>query len=241
VVVGTAIAGPIGGIAGGITTAGLELMLKRYVLKHVLPKRSRSISQDERLRKVLSQFNTKMIQNQSVGSGKTLRQDCFFSTKINERSAAEEIFEGVLIAAQLEHEEKKIKFEANLFANIAYYLSINKAKANFLLRLAQGLSYRQLCIVALFLQKKNNFHLRNTSYRDIERFDDFNLLALLQDIYSLYSRGLLFVDELALVGPFDIVPAKMIAGGPIKELHVLMDLEEIEQSDINAIAEQLSK
>jgi hypothetical protein len=33
----------------------------------------------------------------------------------------------------------------------------------------------------------------------------------------------------------------MIAGGPIKELHVLMDLEEIEQSDINAIAEQLSK
>jgi hypothetical protein len=109
VVVGTAIAGPIGGIAGGITTAGLELMLKRYVLKHVLPKRSRSISQDERLRKVLSQFNTKMIQNQSVGSGKTLRQDCFFSTKINKRSAAEEIFEGVLIAAQLEHEEKKIK------------------------------------------------------------------------------------------------------------------------------------
>ena len=109
------------------------------------------------------------------------------------------------------------------------------------MRLAQGLSYRQLCIVALFPSKENNFHLRNTFYRDIERFDDFNLLALLQDIYSLYSRGLLFVDELALVGLFDIVPAKMIADGPIKELHVLMDLEEIEQSDINAIAEQLSK
>jgi hypothetical protein len=33
----------------------------------------------------------------------------------------------------------------------------------------------------------------------------------------------------------------MVAGGPIKELHVLMDLEEIEHSDISALAEQLSK
>lgn len=170
--VGGAIAGPIGGIIGGITATGAQMMLKKFVSKHVSP--NLSTSEEHRLRKVLSQFNTKMVQNLSVSSGKTLRQDCFFSTKLNERSAAEEIFEGVLIAAQREYEEKKVKFEGNFFANIACYPSIDRAKANFLLRLAQGLSYRQLCIVALFVQK-DNFHLRDTSYRNIEKFYDYNL------------------------------------------------------------------
>lgn len=239
--VGTAIAGPIGGIVGGMAAAAVEVMIRRFVSKH-LPKdidRNLSINEEERLRKVLSQFNTKMIQNQSIGSGKSLLQDCFFSTKINERSTAEEIFEGLLFAAEREHEEKKVKFEGNFYANILFYPSIDRAKANFLLRLAQGLSYRQLCIVTLLVQKEN-FRLRDKDYRSI-KFNDFNLLALLQDIYNLYSQGLIFVlDEPALAAPFDIVPAKMMAGGPIKELHVLMDLEEIEQSDINKIAEQLS-
>ena len=40
---------------------------------------------------------------------------------------------------------------------------------------------------------------------------------------------------------FDINPAQMVIAGPSKQLFSLMDLEEVEQSDINAIAEQLSK
>jgi hypothetical protein len=105
--VGTAIAGPIGGIAGGIAASGLDVLFRKYVSKHI--HRNLSINEEERLRKVLSQFNTKMVQNLSVGSGKTLRQDCFFSNKINERSAAEEIFEGVLFAAEREYEERQVR------------------------------------------------------------------------------------------------------------------------------------
>lgn len=237
--VGTIIAGPIGGIVGGMAAVGLDILFRRYVSKHIHD--NLSVNEEERLRKVLSQFNTKMIQNLSVGSGKSLRQDCFFSEeKINERSTAEEIFEGVLFTAEREYEEKKVKFVGNLYANILFYPSIDRAKANFLLRLAQTLSYRQLCIVAL-LVRKEKFSLRDKDYRNIDRFYDFNLLALLQDIYALYSPGTLFVDEIALVSPFDIVPAKMVAQGPLRELHELMGLDEIEQSDINALAEQLSK
>lgn len=226
-----------------MAASALEVTIRKFVSKH-LPKHIRpnlSINEEERLRKALSQFNTKMLQNQSVGSGKTLRQDDFFSKKINERSAAEEIFEGALFAVEREYEEKKVKFEGNFYANILFEPSIDRPKANFLLRLAQGLSYGQLSVVSLLVQKKN-FHLRDTSYRNIERFYDFNFFALLQEIYNLYSQGLLLVeDDLAAESPFDIVPAKMVAGGPIKELHVLMSLEEIEQSDINALAEQLAK
>jgi hypothetical protein len=48
-------------------------------------------------------------------------------------------------------------------------------------------------------------------------------------------------EKLMGASPFDIVPAEMVAGGPIKELHVLMALEEIYPYDIQALAEQLSR
>ena len=118
--VGTAIGKPtIGGIVGGITATFLEIIIMKFVKKH-LPKAIRpnlSTNEEERLRKVLSHFNTKMIQN--LSESKTIRQDSFFSEeKINERSAAEEIFEGVLFVVEREYEEKKVKFVGNLFANI---------------------------------------------------------------------------------------------------------------------------
>lgn len=236
---GIAIAGLIGGIVGGMAASGFDVLFKKFVSKHI--HRNLSINEEERLRKVLSQFNTKMVQNLSVGSGKTLRQDSFFSEeKINERSAAEEIFEGVLFAVEREYEEKKVKFEGNFYANIIFDSRIDKASANFLLRLAQSLSYRQLCIVALFVQK-DNFHLRDTSYRMIPQFNDMRLLALLQDIHQLSSQGLLFIDGEEMASPFDIVPAQMVAQGTIKELYSLMGLEEIDPSDIHALAELLSR
>jgi hypothetical protein len=236
VLVGSAIAGPIGGIAGGIVASGFQVLLNRAVKEQM--RRKLSPLEESRTGKVLLQFRTKVIQN--LSQGRTLRQDGFFSGSINERSAAAEIFEGVMLAAQREYEEKKIKFEGNFFANIVFDQRIDRAFANFLLKVAQMLSYRQLCILALLVQQEN-FHLRDTSYRSIERFNDYGLLALLQDIYHLYSQGLLFVDGEALVSPFDIAPAKMMAVGTIKELYFLMGLEEIERSDINALAEQLAK
>jgi hypothetical protein len=234
--VDSVVPGTAGAITGGIVAFGFQVLLNRGVIDQM--RRKLSTIEESRTGKVLLQFRTKVIQNLSQGG--TLRHDGFFSSGIDERSAAAEIFEGVLLAAQREYEEKKIKFEGNLFANIVFDPKIDRASANFLLRVAQMLSYRQLCIVALFVQQEK-FPLRDRDYRNMDRFNDYNLLALLQDIYHLYSQGLLFVDGQALVSPFDIIPAKMMAVGPIKSLYFLMGLEEIEQFDINAIAEQLAK
>jgi hypothetical protein len=181
-----------------------------------------------------------MIQNLSVGSGKTLRQDCFFSNKINERSAAEEIFEGVLFAAEREYEEKKVKFEGNFFANIVFYPSIDRASANFLLRLAQRLSYRQLCLMALFVQR-DKFTLRDKDYRSEEGFNDNILFCTITGhLWTLFTEhvGHWWARYGQCVWYYS---RKMVIFGPAKALYSLMDLEEIEQSDINAIAEQLTK
>jgi hypothetical protein len=234
--VGSVVAGPAGAIAGGIVASGVQVMLKRVVLDQ----RRRKLSTREkfRTRKVLLQFRTKVLQNRS--EGRSLRQDGFFSSSIDERSAAEEIFEGVLLAAQSEYQEKKIKFEGNLFANIVFEPSIDRASANFLLRLAQTLSYRQLCIIALFAQQEK-FPLRNRDYRNWERFNNNSLLALLEEIYDLYSKGIVYIDAEAMVSPFDVIPAKMMIVGPVKSLYFLMSLGEVDQSDINALAEQLAQ
>jgi hypothetical protein len=235
-IVGGFVGGPAGAITGGILASGFQVLLNRGVMDQ--RRRKLSTLEEVRTGKVLSQFGAKFKQN--LRERRTLREDGFLSRNTNERSAAAEIFEGVLLAAQREYEERKIKFEGNFFANIVCDSSVDRASANFLLRAAQTLSYRQLCIMALFVQREK-FSLRNRDYRNVERFYDNILFALLQEIYELYSRQMLFIDGEAMESLFDIIPAKMVIAGPAKKLYSLMGLEEAEQSDINAIAEQLAK
>jgi hypothetical protein len=136
VLVGNAVAGPVGGIASGIVASGLQVMLKRVVSDQ----RRRKLSTLEEIRtgKVLLQFRTKLEQN--LREGRSLREDGFLSRSVNERSVAAEIFEGILLAAQREYEERKIKFEGNLLANIVCDSTIRRESTNFLVRLARRYS-----------------------------------------------------------------------------------------------------
>lgn len=75
-----------------------------------------------------------------------------------------------------------------------------------------------------------------------EGFNNNNLkFALLQDIYELYSQNMLGIDGFAMASAFDIIPSKMVIFGPAKALYLLMGLDEIEQSDIKPLVEQLSR
>lgn len=89
-----------------------------------------------------------------INQGDKPRSDGFFDTDEGERSAAEEILEGILLAAQREYEEKKVKLYGKLLANLAFKVGIDRGYANFLLGLAQRISYRQLCIISLFGRKE---------------------------------------------------------------------------------------
>jgi hypothetical protein len=183
-------------------------LLHAGLKKVVTDQLRRKLSTFEELRtgKVLLQFRTRVIQN--LSQGRTLRQDDFFAGDINERSAAEEIFEGVLLAAQREYEEKKVKYVGNLFANIVFEPNIDRAFANFLLRLAERLSYRQLCILALFAQRDKltlrdkNYRFEDDNNRWGEGFNNNLKFALLQDIYDLYSQNMLGIDGFAMVSAF---------------------------------------
>lgn len=98
-------------------------------------------------------------------NGKSLREDGFFDGNISERSAADEIAEGVILAAQREHEEKKLMYLGNLLANIAYSPGISRAHGDELIKIGRNLSYRQLCLLSIFGQN-DKFDLPQTTYRD---------------------------------------------------------------------------
>lgn len=85
-----------------------------------------------------------------LAAGDTPRDDGFFSSTQPHPSAAE-LLEGVLLAAADTYEERKVKHFGWLYASLVFDTSVDPAGANYLLRVARGLTYRQLCDIAFFV------------------------------------------------------------------------------------------
>ena len=144
-VTGSMIAGPGGAMAGGMLGVAVTHTLRD--LGADLMQRVLSPNEARRVGEALDFTISKIEEN--LAQGLQLRQDDFFHSRPGERSSADEIAEGVLRAAQYEHEEKKLKYYGNLLANLAFRTDIDRPLANQLLRLADRMSYRQLCYTAL--------------------------------------------------------------------------------------------
>lgn len=105
-----------------------------------------------------------------LDGGDTPRQDGFFDRDFTGRSPAEEVFEGVFLRAKNESEEKKSPFLANLVASVAFDSAISVEMANYFIKLAEKLTYRQYCLVALvgIVVNLNVEQLRRAVHDDIE-------------------------------------------------------------------------
>lgn len=132
---------------------------------------------------------------ENINAGQQPRQDGFFDDAPNDRSADKEIFEGVMLVAQREPQEKKLQFLGNLVANLAFDQRIDKAHAQLLVKVAEDVSYRQLCILSLFAQRDlRGIRLRQGDYR-IEKGGggsfSVEMVGLLQEIHDLCQRQML--------------------------------------------------
>ncbi|MBU1967562.1 hypothetical protein KKH50_04740 [Patescibacteria group bacterium] len=169
-------------------------------------------------------------------NGETIRDDEFFNSENKNRSAAEEIFEGILLSAQREHEEKKLKYYANLFASIAFTPSVKKSQANFLLKISQRLSYQQLCILN---------YLYKTGTLQIEKYWEPRFLKNpeLQNLTDLYTE-ITELDQMRVlacmktpVGYIQKISISILG----KDLYSLMELEGIEENDLEKIEEKFKE
>lgn len=144
--IGAVLAGPSGAIIGG---ASGTLLAKAF--RNVGEEmHERFLGPREKLRteKVMDFAAIKLQEN--MARGIIIRNDSSL-VKVDDsgRSTAEEVLEGVLLVGQRSYEELKLKFIGNLYANVIVS-TLDKYQINFLIRLAESLSYRQLCLVHFF-------------------------------------------------------------------------------------------
>lgn len=171
-----------------------------------------------------------------ITSGETIRADGFFESTSG-RSDGEEVAESILLKSQREAEERKIPYMAHLLSGVAFDTSISAQMAHQLIRLAEQLTYRQLCLLKIGVVK-TNFSLHNGDYRGNGEFTK-ELYQVLYECLDLYHRALINFGGEVLFGPTDVAPEKMSVQALGADLYNLMRLCTIPDSDLLPIVTQL--
>ena len=229
--VGFLVGGPVGAAVGGAAGAALPQVFSKVGVE--LKQRLLGKREEMRIGAVFI-CAAKKIQVK-LDEGQRLRNDGFFDEDDTGRSNADEICEGVFLSAQKEHEEKKLKYYGNLLANIAFNHEIDKAQANMMIKIADDLTYRQLCLIYIFFNKDNyKYNLSNNfSWTDSHPTPKGRMVS--QEIFDMYSKGLVKCKDSGIYNTDNLViPAKMrLTGGSL--LYMLMELGDIERNDIDVV------
>ena len=236
-VIGGLIAGPIGMVIGGASGPIITKVFKS--LGSEVKSRILSPREEVRIGAIYTFAIDKILKNEQ--NGKDVRQDSFFTSEPDMRSASEEVFEGVILKAQKEYEENKIKYYGNLLGNIACDENINKEFAHQLIKLSESLSYNQLCLLKVLnsANNLNEMNLRNRNYRD-HKFSR-QIVTLLYDLIDLENRHLIVNSKTHVLGITDIVPAEFSTQGNGNALLSLMELHQIPDEHCSEIKKLLSE
>lgn len=233
-VVGFIFAGVPGAAAGGAGGAIVADLFSRYG-KEIYQK---YLSPRERIRiGATAFFAMKKIKN-NIEGGKQVRNDNFFTKDVTDRSSADEILDGILLASQREHEELKLKYLGNLYGNIAFFSEIDKYQANFLLRLSQNLSFRQFCLLAIFYHKQN-FQFSNKNVKEFYKDLDENQISLYYEIEDLMTKNLM--HSTTFLGQRFVILSSMGLSKTGKAIFSLMNLDQIPIENLERIAVTLNK
>jgi hypothetical protein len=125
-----------------------------------------------------------------------------------------------------------------MLASIAFDSSIDRAQANHLVSIAEALSYRQLCVIRFF-GTKSDFELRDDDYPSPR---PLSLQSVMQEIWELYTRGLITLPSGFLINFSDLRPNNVKMMTPVGlgvKLHNLMELWKLPRSDLQDLEKLL--
>ena len=246
-IVGGGIGGVLGFLAGDPITAAFGSAAGTgvaQILKNIgqdFSKRQLSPREDYRVGKVLAIAALEI--HQRLEKGENPRNDSFFDEKPTGRSDAEEIAEAIILKCQREPQEQKIPYMGFLTASIGFDSDISADMGHQLIKAAEELTYRQLCILKLAVVK-HRFGLRDQNYQDCEKFSK-ELYQVLQECHDLclknyldYKIPVTFRGEIA-VGYVNLQPNNITIQGIGEDLFKLMKLSLIPDEDIIPIAKVL--
>ncbi len=240
--IGFLVGGPggaaVGGLSGVIISRGLSDITGRLLSKR----------EKVRVGATATYAITKV--KARLDSGDELRNDGFFQDKGKGRTDAEEIFEGVLLKAKNEHEEKKARILGNIFANTAFFPGFSVGEANHLLRIADNLTYRKMCILSLIKRKDEieGIKLRQDYYGyelDYEKMS-YETISLLQEAFDIRGDGLIVCKDefgegiIAMTEWNDICPNTLELTQMGERYYQVMGLDDISEEDVLEVAGYLS-
>lgn len=239
--IGFLVAGPLGAVVGGVATPPIAKVVSQLL--------GGAEEWSERRARLVLTLAAERIANRRA-AGESPRADGFVAAG-DGRSAAEELVEAVIQSAARDPEERKIPLMAALLAAIPFREDVDRGSANLLVRFADELSYRQLCLLAIF-RRAESLSLRMEDYISWENTDRKELAselgAVLSEAFDLYNRGLIDGIEGAMGLRLDshltmlyVTPGKMRVQGVGLWLHDLMGLGDVADSELAPLVEILSR
>ena len=176
---GIAVSAAIGDIAG-ITTGTISVLGQLGLDRFITP----LISKRQTVR--LFQWGTQSAEGiaQRLANGEKYREDGFFEETPTDRSKIDEVVESTLKKVMETTEEPKIKFMANLTENVHFDSDFDLDTYRRILKILDELSYRQLCIIKLFM---------NVDQIDLDSLGNSNvthsLSSILTDCFEVSDKG----------------------------------------------------
>jgi uncharacterized protein YbjQ (UPF0145 family) len=158
---------------------------------------------------------------------------------------AEEILEGTLLTAANAHEQRKVQYLGNFYANLAFAPRISPGYANLLLKLADRLTYGQMAVMAVVGDAdRRNALMRTGAERSEGAFRSST--AIVAELDELGASGVIGVrqDDETVVRPsnvlgtgsyaeIDLVRAALTEAG--RDLYDLLGLATLPREDQDAV------
>lgn len=214
-----------------------------YVIKEkLLDFSSRVLSKSEKTNIIMITDIILEKINKKITTGQEVRQDDLWTTHNDGTNYAGEIYEGALMKARNEFQQKKLKIFANIVVNVYLDSGYSANEANHLLHLVESFTYRKLCVLKIITDKTNGvlLNLKKTDYRKSEYTND-ETFPILQEIYELVNRGLAYcVGENNdggdyLLGYYEVVPDRMRLNEMGERYSKIMELSDIEDDLVEII------
>lgn len=229
-IAGAAVGAALGFIAAGPVAAAAGGALGTVLHRTIVYTADRVLSQMERARAgAVSAYVLARVSSR-LEWGHRPRED-LFAIGDKRRSDGEELFEGVLIKARDEYEERKLQHLALFYANLIFDGSVSATTAHRLVKTISQLTYRQLVYLSLVAEEKMvdvgglRSHERHAD-ADIEAFklEEMDLLSGHIGLYGLLWNYKDFDDRLSNLGKLVVRLAELdsIPDGERKALKGLL-------------------
>jgi hypothetical protein len=190
------IGGPPGVAAGAVGGVAVTRGLKRVA--HEIRERVLGPRQVERAGAALTVAIARV--RERLDAGEEPRDDGFFDARAGERPDAEELLEGILLHAGNSYEERKVELLGRFWASLAFDDSISAAHANFLLRVADAVSYHQLVCLALVGSEERREQMKQMDRARVAPDHPASLDRLDAEIVDLGLRAVVGVPFKVLTG-----------------------------------------